>query len=630
MMKKTLLKLNTILLIMVLILSFTLCAKADTVLEEGDRVVFGKYMDSPLSWRVYSKEDGKIILISDKIITTKAYHSKNALWETSSIRDWLNSSAGFLSEANFTTAELAMFTTHTVEYAVNPRITGITTQGSEEHIYNSRLKEVMENYHEAYRYTSTDKVFVPGICDVYHIGQNPQLFGVDGYLATDINSTASYADYWLRDSMYGLDTNVARCMTKEGRVSYETVTATTHGVRPMCALSEELVGISSGNGTESSPYVLSDSDYLVLSTENDAVWTDGSLSIRVLGKGTSEGNVSIFRNGEEITDYTDNVAVVKAFDGVNVFNAYVYDENGTPKMISEPVSVWGQSYETQKVKYSWNFDETTPFKETQDQMVTWTEEDGKSGKGIGITSFDQTQGTVSSVSLDKNKTAVLIDVDIKFNTIDVLQNQPIRVKLMPQGEFYMPITVNTGGYVYLNGTENSFGSLVKLNENQWYNFKVVINDTENTVSLAIDGVVYAKDEPMTTSFDYATTLLMSASWNNTGRSNKICIDNLNVTNVEAGNLGLDMFHIVHPDQKSLTAVGINNTDSAEEVSLVASSFDETAHKETQLTHKEMPPRGFAWKEFSFNAPLDAKGYFRIFMFDDIMRLKPAIKSQKSE
>lgn len=629
-MKKRLLKLNTLLLTLVLILCSALCTKADTVLEKGDRVIFGKYMDSPLSWRVYAKEDGKIILISDKVITTKAYHGKTALWETSLIREWLNSSDGFLSEENFTSAELGMLTPHTVEYAVNPRIDGIYAYGSEEHKYNSRVDNATENFGVAYRYTSSDKVFIPGICDVAEISNHPQDFGVDYYMAPGQLSPYEYSPYWLRDSMYGIDTNIARCMTLDGRASYETVTDSNTGIRPMCALLEEATGISSGNGSEAQPYVLSDNDYLVLTTDNDAVWADGNLNIRILGKGTEEGRVSVFCNGEEITDYTGNIADVKASCGVNVFNAYVYDANGTPRMISEPVSVWGQSYLTQKVKYNWNFDETTPFNPTQDSMVTWTEEDGKSGKGVGITSFSQTQGTVSSVSLDRNKTAVLIDVDIKFNTIDVLRNEPIRIKLMPQNEFYMPFSVNTGGYVHLSGTENSFGSIVKLNENQWYNFKVVLNDKENTMSFAIDGVVYAKDEPLTKDFDYASALLMSGSWNNTERSNKISIDNLSVTNVETRDLGQDMFHIVHPDKKSLAVVGINNTDSLQEISLVASSFGETSHKETQLTHKEMPPKGFAWKEFFFNAPLETEGYFRIFMFDDIMRLKPAIKSQKSD
>ena len=629
-MNKILLKLNTFFLIAVLILCFALCANADTVLEKGDCVVFGSYMDTPLTWRVYSKEDNKIVLISDKVISTMAYHESKALWEESSIRQWLNSDAGFLSDDNFSDTELAMFTTCDVDYVVNSHISGISPDGTEQHKYNNKVSNALQNYDSAYRCQTKDKVFIPGIYDVCAINSDPHSFGVDYWLATGEQNPYSYASYWLRDSMYGLDTNYARCVTIHGKVAYEDVSVNTLGVRPMCALMEDLVGISSGNGSENLPYILSDSDYLVLSVSNDAVWKDGMVYIKILGKGTRDNNISIFRNGEEITDRSDNVVTVPACDGVNVFNAYLYDENGSPKISSQPLTIWGQNYKTNSVKYNWDFEEKTPFKPTEDNMIIWSEEDGKSGLGVGITSFIRTQGATSSLALDKNKTGVLIDVDIRFDTIDVLQNQPIRIKLMPQNEFYMPITVNTGGYVFLNGTTTSTGSLLKLTENTWYNFKVVINDTDKTVSLAIDGVVYALDEPLTSEFSYTSTLLLSASWNNTDRINKISIDNLSVSNVSPADYTIDMFPILHPDKKTVTAIGINNTDNLYSVTIATASFGVSNVNQILLSDKTLPPKGYALEDFTFDKPLDAGGNYRIFMFDDIHRLKPVVESQKSE
>ncbi|NLP47763.1 MAG: hypothetical protein GX345_02335 [Clostridiales bacterium] len=69
----------------------------------GDKIHFGKYeqdkADEDLGWLVLKKEGGKLLLISDKVIDLKSYHSKRSsvTWETSDLRLWLNDE--FLNKA---------------------------------------------------------------------------------------------------------------------------------------------------------------------------------------------------------------------------------------------------------------------------------------------------------------------------------------------------------------------------------------------------------------------------------------------------------------------------------------------------------------------------------------------------
>lgn len=622
-MKKLSIQLYTIILFVAIFLCFSLCVNAETVLKRGDSVIFGSYEASPLSWRVFKVEDGKVVLVSDKAFKNIEYHTSSSLWETSSVRQWLNSTGGFLSAENFTPTEVDMLCNYTVDSVVNSNITGITYEGNNEHIYNSSVKNALQNYEEAYRVKTQDKVFIPGVCEVVSINEDPYSFGVDYYMTQHVGSDKAFSDYWLRDSMYGQNTGVVRCVTSDGKISYEKVTADSPAVRPMCALSEEKVGISSGNGSVETPYVIADDDYLVISADKDAVWQGGSIGIKIYGKGTENSNVALFRNGKNISQHTSTNLQIDADSGVNVFSAYVYDESGKPVMISKPVSVWGQNYEVVSQKCFYDFEENNPL---GSQNIIWSEEYGKDGKGLCITSVPNTQAATNSISLDKSKTAVLIDVDIKFDTFNVLQNDPLRIKVMPSGEFIMPVRVNAGGYVSLNGTDALMGSFVKLTEGKWYNFKLVINDKNKTVSFAVDDVVYAKDVPLDAEFDYSNYMIISASWNNTSESNKICIDNLKVTNVIPMEQNFDMFHILHPDKVSLTAIGVNNSAFETPAVIIASQFGSSGINKTVYKDDYISENGYSVGEFDFENVPQTNGYYKIFMFEDIGSLKPMIPS----
>jgi hypothetical protein len=55
----------------------------------------------PLKWRVLKVEDGKALLITDRLIDCVKYHNKKGIitWHDCSLRKWLNASHGFMGIA---------------------------------------------------------------------------------------------------------------------------------------------------------------------------------------------------------------------------------------------------------------------------------------------------------------------------------------------------------------------------------------------------------------------------------------------------------------------------------------------------------------------------------------------------
>lgn len=83
--------------------------KKNTALKKGDLVLFGKYKDQPLLWRVLDVKNGKALIQTEKIVIfmpfdvpdTKSCRKDissfgSAEWQNSSLRSYLNSTDGFL------------------------------------------------------------------------------------------------------------------------------------------------------------------------------------------------------------------------------------------------------------------------------------------------------------------------------------------------------------------------------------------------------------------------------------------------------------------------------------------------------------------------------------------------------
>ena len=92
----------------------------------GDRIPFGQYPQGangemqPLMWRVLAVENGRALLITDKLIDCVKYNEKrlDVTWETCTLRKWMNND--FISKA-FKSNQLAQIVTVTNQNPKNPQ-----------------------------------------------------------------------------------------------------------------------------------------------------------------------------------------------------------------------------------------------------------------------------------------------------------------------------------------------------------------------------------------------------------------------------------------------------------------------------------------------------------------------------
>ena len=76
-------------------------------LRVGSTIDFGEYPQGengekmPLKWRVLKVEDGKALLITDRLVECMQYHNRGEFitWNDCSLREWLNASHGFMGTA---------------------------------------------------------------------------------------------------------------------------------------------------------------------------------------------------------------------------------------------------------------------------------------------------------------------------------------------------------------------------------------------------------------------------------------------------------------------------------------------------------------------------------------------------
>lgn len=82
---------------------------------EWDTISFGKYDGNELKWRVLNVSGDDALLLSDKVITSKAYNDNHSItsvtWENCTLRNWLNNE--FINET-FSETEKAMIKTTSI------------------------------------------------------------------------------------------------------------------------------------------------------------------------------------------------------------------------------------------------------------------------------------------------------------------------------------------------------------------------------------------------------------------------------------------------------------------------------------------------------------------------------------
>jgi hypothetical protein len=267
----------------------------------GDYVLFGRYADKPILWRVIedsANSDAKVgdvvtgnpLLFSDKIIANKPYdaagpHGNDSerlkegsnLWQTSNLRAWLNSSAeagavtwpcgnppvkdkvksndyadeqGFLAAGNFAESERNLVKPVTQKSVLYPVDWVMAEGGSEAYDYGGQITKIVGNYDRARYHNGTDQVFLL---------DPKQINGVYNRFGTYYRS--NWDEYWLRapDNSSYVDSSAANVLTLagDGDVLYRAANDGSIGVRPALTLNRELVIFRSGDGSDAKPYVIS-------------------------------------------------------------------------------------------------------------------------------------------------------------------------------------------------------------------------------------------------------------------------------------------------------------------------------------------------------------------------------------
>lgn len=385
---------------------FVLCTTALSVrafaFECGDYIKLGTYNQSDIFWRIVSVDGEKLTLMSDEIITLKAFDAKgthtggtdfhknagNGLWSASNLRTWLNSAdssvnwgsdpkpasanvsanpydtePGFLS--NFTAEEKEVLTTGTYETVLNYRNAALKNSGDAAHLYSRISKEVAKNFDAAYKQTLTDTVFIPSTMDIQTLANGIYTYGMEyqvAPLARPLKSLSGMGDgsgwfYWLRDAMFTGDDSLVRCMRPDNTVEYDRANNGTIGVRPMCYVKSN-IAILSGDGSKSSPYVLRYVPQIRLNAPNSACLTGSIANVELTPVLLPDGaTIKVYRGSEYLGSTTSNVISFEVKQGANIITAEVYDANGELALLADPIRITGFDFQTTgKVKYNMTFD----------------------------------------------------------------------------------------------------------------------------------------------------------------------------------------------------------------------------------------------------------------------------------
>ena len=60
--------------------------------EGAKTVLFGRFQDKPIRWRILDRVEGKALLLSSRVLDNRSFHNRKepATWATCDLRQWLN------------------------------------------------------------------------------------------------------------------------------------------------------------------------------------------------------------------------------------------------------------------------------------------------------------------------------------------------------------------------------------------------------------------------------------------------------------------------------------------------------------------------------------------------------------
>ena len=370
------------------ILPMSVQAASKPDIKVGDYVKMGNYNNASILWRCVSIDDNGPLMLADKIVDTLAYDAKtndnsnskshsrsykrddygSNYWKDSNMRSWLNSTAsagnvdwlcgnppkdgyvsgvgaynekaGFLNA--FSKSEIAAMKTVTQRSLVShPEYNKGIVDGdaNSDLLYYTDISEAVANYDSSYFETTTEKVFLLDVKQANAVWKN-----LKGYYVAYNNDGMAWP-YWLRTPVTDCNHDM-RYISSSGQVGRYAPWYSDLGVRPAFYLDSEYFVTTSGNGSQSSPYIGSapnkqEDDYTISEPAEDAnpdwnVSTEQSIQLTLGPWYSNDGKYSnptipVYTIQKTRSD-TENMVVVVCGEG--------YTKSQQGKFINDVKRLW--------------------------------------------------------------------------------------------------------------------------------------------------------------------------------------------------------------------------------------------------------------------------------------------------
>ncbi|MBC8557271.1 M64 family metallopeptidase [Jutongia hominis] len=366
----------------------TIQAASKPDIKVGDYVKMGAYNNASILWRCVSIDNNGPLMLADKIVDTLAYDAKtndnsnskshsrsykrddygSNYWKDSNMRSWLNSTAaegkvdwlcgnppkdgyvsgvgaynekaGFLNA--FSKSEIAAMKTVTQRSLVShPEYNKGIVDGdaNSDLLYYTDISEAVANYDSSYFETTTEKVFLLDVKQANAVWKN-----LKGYYVAYNNDGMAWP-YWLRTPVTDCNHDM-RYISSSGQVGRYAPRYSDLGVRPAFYLDSEYFVITSGSGSQSSPYIGSapnkqEDDYTISEPAEDAnpdwnVSTEQSIQLTLGPWYSNDGKYSnptipVYTIQKTRSD-TENMVVVVCGEG--------YTKSQQGKFINDVKRLW--------------------------------------------------------------------------------------------------------------------------------------------------------------------------------------------------------------------------------------------------------------------------------------------------
>lgn len=335
--------------VMLLAILPSMPVNAAAALKVGDYVQFGSYNGDPILWRVINIDESGPLLLSDRILSMKAFDAAGSYhidsdrklwgsnyWKDSNIRQWLNSSEvkikwvqnaptkknlkdgynayaeekGFLADGNFTVEERKSIKA-VKRHVFLPEIDRKKAEdGSEYYLYDGHMEDILQNYDKAYYHTVTDRVFFLNTRELkeylYDRGWEYRAYPTEKVV---LNSnfkdfTLSTFQFWWNwlDTPDTKTSHSVRYVNSVGYVVDVTAVNGNGGVRPALYLDLQSVSFEFGSGSESDPYVVA-RGVVEDQQKSDPANSDSPIRVLINGKLSVSDVAPLIVNGRVLVPF---------------------------------------------------------------------------------------------------------------------------------------------------------------------------------------------------------------------------------------------------------------------------------------------------------------------------------------